>query len=353
MMQLGQRNHIVLDSAGLFSPVVLEGLESKDKTKSREETDNFFQKKKMTEELLIALTLHLSHYIIIVLEGLTWQEQQLILRITRSFVKLRGITKHVFVIHNMKNVKTVTELESLFEKRCQFYDGSEKKPFEVTNGTVNYYLSEKNHARHLCLGNDASLKSYNAMAIEMLKTWIKSVEDHESINRNAMEYMCDTLKDMAMSAFSGTVDKVKFENEHLQLCGTNLKPTKISGSFIGFQSSYQPSYYIEQTQDLYRIGIAMPGVKDTDSSLKFSEIDGQEMNCWGFVLSATIGAPYEEKNLKENSWDSGNFTKAFNIPNMFKPETTKIQNLGEGWWRIEFRKVKVPFEIERNLQQQK
>jgi len=123
------------------------------------------------------------------------------MKITRAYLRLHGggcktSNKYVYVVHNMKNITDLEELKVLFEKRCRFYEGSEKKSFLINKQQIEYYLSEKSHTRHICLGDERYLSAHNTLCIEALRVWMQATEDHETTNKNAIEHLKQNLQEI-------------------------------------------------------------------------------------------------------------------------------------------------------------
>jgi len=196
-LQIDDKNHVLIDTAGLNSAVPLSS--------SDESVQNFFSMKKKTEEFLQMLVFQLAEYLVIVVEGLSWPEQQLIYKCSRARKDERKSQfAEVFVIHNMKNVSNLPHLQLLFRRRCALYDKKSDKPDkpispeEESNNLksslmhlqtqrvtvdsktepVEYFIDSKGNTRHVYLGKhdvDALVTEHNKKTFQLLRTWISSI----------------------------------------------------------------------------------------------------------------------------------------------------------------------------------
>jgi len=290
----------------------------------------------------------------------------MIMKITKAYLRLHGgssidsktSNKYVYVVHNMKNITDLEELKVLFEKRCRFYEGSEKKTFPINKQQIEYYLSEKNHTRHVCLGDENFLSYHNTLCIEALRVWMQATEDHETTNKNAIEHIKQNLYEMIGMPIgwdlknhklkilettnptstnpTNTANAIPAEDQSSSI---KRSPRLFSNSYAALRhlQLYDPSYWIEKSDQQYIINISLPGIESKDD-FKISECDSEKLNCWGVALSAKIKNIPPEKIVVEDHWECGEFILQLDVPNMFSSDEINIEESGRGIWSICFKR---------------
>ena len=208
------RKYIILDSAGLETPVLNNllqeeenGKEEEEEKKSEEnnneakkdEENKEFKKKArdilVTESFLQKFIITNSDILILVVGKLTFSEQKLILKIKKEIKDNKDI-KYLYIIHNLKNYTKISQVEKYIENTlCKSSTFSVKKsesvgsnPKKIKDG---YHFNEEKNAEykqlnifHLIFAQDGSEAGnfYNEYSIDFIETqynvqWVKKKFD--------------------------------------------------------------------------------------------------------------------------------------------------------------------------------
>ena len=205
------RKYIILDSAGLETPILNHHLqeeengkeeegekkeENNNETKKDEENKEFKKKARdilVTESFLQKFIITNSNILILVIDKLTFSEQKLILKIKKE-IKDSNDIKYLYIIHNLKNYTKISQVEKYIENTlCKSSTFSVKKSESVTSHKKNigYHFNEEKNAEykqlnifHLILAHDGSEAGnfYNEHTIDFIETqynvqWVKNKFD--------------------------------------------------------------------------------------------------------------------------------------------------------------------------------
>eukprot|EP00118_Oscarella_pearsei_P016588 m.159513 g.159513 ORF g.159513 m.159513 type:complete len:571 (+) comp38767_c0_seq16:5981-7693(+) len=218
------RGHIVIDTAGINSPIHIndsdakttsretegqqEGAENKkhvekgkedfffDLEGDKKRVESFraqFQKKvqqsMLYEDFLQTMTLQLSDCIIVVMAETTYLDQGFLHRVLRNWKELCTTdlssqrhfrNKHVYVVHNFFETKDPDQRDKLFEiSTSRLYPGDKGKTSGKGNkgkDSIPIFCCHQDNfkTRHVCLMDDKYCSGYNDDVFEMLRDWIDS-----------------------------------------------------------------------------------------------------------------------------------------------------------------------------------
>jgi len=148
-------NILLIDTVGTYSPVNLMNKEE-------------VVKRKATEMFLQDIVFMISDYIIIVINDLTWPDQEFIealaYRLSNNLSLEERNTKSVFIIHNYKEASTNNEVEKLFKEQVILpYSEPDKlkndREFRPPSIQPNGWYHSKMHGinfRHFVIGRDST-----------------------------------------------------------------------------------------------------------------------------------------------------------------------------------------------------
>ena len=190
------RKIVLLDSAGLETPVLTEEISEyiKDNIKEKENPADAFKEKSkekiMTELFLQNYIMHNSDILILVVGILTYSEQKLINRI-KTEMKNQNIEKPLFIIHNLVLYDTVDKVEKhienvllkcatfKLEKAEKFNTGLETENLGIENGVHYYEKDSKPIIYHLIMANDLSDAGeyYNPFTIKFIENSFQYLTD--------------------------------------------------------------------------------------------------------------------------------------------------------------------------------
>lgn len=189
-----QQNVILLDSAGLETPLKNNGNYTLDKSKSEEEQlkdiSSIARDKQLTELFLQQFVIQHSNILILVVGLLTYSDQKLLNRIKRD---LNNTDKKLFVIHNMFPFVTIEQVEEYikevlmksltFKLETQIMQNlnQNKSSEQSKNENTKYFVEIRNETQqnnskpssivHFIMANESSEAGeyYNKSTINQLK----------------------------------------------------------------------------------------------------------------------------------------------------------------------------------------
>jgi hypothetical protein len=196
----GMQNIILLDTAGTSSP--LQGSDSIWKfalltTSVVKNQKCTLSMKKATEDFLQKISFTLSDVIIVVVNELTWPDQEYVTALATQMSETRKASSlgFIIVVHNYKDTEAVPDfldmrqvflikvrviLISFVQKFCvNCFEGSKRTvTCETSEGTqqVEFYLSNGDSLHHVFLakeGSPAGIK-FNEGTLALIRTWISS-----------------------------------------------------------------------------------------------------------------------------------------------------------------------------------
>jgi len=211
---------ILLDTAGMYSPVTYEDVPKEAVTDSTTETAtendrhfaNLIAEKKATEHFLQELIFEISDVLIVVVDNLTVLDQEYLqtmhMKITRGSNINNQKIKKFYIVHNFRD--TTNEKEALARWKEQVLDiyktgkqqtisvvlESRTKSGTMFKTTVQYFDSPI--GRHVFILQKDSLfgSTYNIASMESLKSWIAAIETKLHRSYNPLEVIRDTSNDI-------------------------------------------------------------------------------------------------------------------------------------------------------------
>jgi len=231
--------------------------------------EKLFDQKNQTEEFLNEIVLHLSDYVIFVVNNLTRPDQQLLNQQVKKRDEIKNKKyKGIWLFHNYKDVKNEAEKNTLWEKVVKIYPGSEKRDDVTVNGVKQigkYYLTEQGNVeiRHVLLVNDEcpeGLKS-NPIVFEMIRKWCSSIVNKVDgvVNANTLEPLVEAVKLILPRKLTTiSAEMIKFDNDrgfYLIEAPLNHQMQKENK-----QSTVKFDYSIAEVNKQYIIELETPGL---------------------------------------------------------------------------------------------
>ena len=233
---LDNQNIVLLDSFGLNQSLVQNEVyklsKSKDELSEKEyidEVTDFANDRFITEHFILNFILYYSNIPILVLEELSFQEQQLYDKATKL---LYG--NHLFIIHNLKNCSTIQQVKDYMSYNLEnsiIFNVKQNKMIgfegEILNNTNNiYYLEEINNEYnnkniiHLIMAKDNTEagKYYNQTTILFLRQRINTCYNIQKfpIEEKIIEYIFKTSKTLMIDPID-KINKIILENDYVKL----------------------------------------------------------------------------------------------------------------------------------------
>jgi len=321
-MDSPQFRHIVLDSAGTQTPVIMTTDLPKIE-KSDESETNPFEERKRTEDFLNSLILQLSDYILVVVDNLSWQKQKFIYEIIKDrYDKSNNSFTEIFIIHNLKHIKTMSTLMDQWKKIKKVYKGEEK---EDPDTNVHYYYSNSQNSRHIILGNheSADIKAHNEKVFELLRKWINSIVVKEN-KEQKLEPLVDACKKI-IPDFADNVTDVKFDEPTLTLTVIGeSKKIKFASTMGKSIENFLPKRSVEIRNKHYVITLEIPGCNE--NSIQTKKCDSELAGHWGIIITGAKKEDFLDKaNVKQNNRQFGQWEMSFDIPLTYKIQPPKIE----------------------------
>ena len=276
------RRIVLLDSAGLETPVIKENNEIKEgselfREKSRE--------KIITELFLQNYIIHNSDILIVVLGILSYSEQKILNRI-KIELKRAKLNKTLYVIHNLMTFTSIYQVKNYINDlllKSATFDLVEKERIDFdTESPKGICYFEKNsnpQIFHLIFANEYSEAGafYNEYTLKFLEKQFDSISDIKGFN------IIETIKDRFREVSREIIENLKEEIEFDPNCKNTiklLKPQEISlkKCFIdelGFSNlratGFEPNYnYYQNKNNQIVVKVEAPGKCTIKSSIQHS-----------------------------------------------------------------------------------
>jgi GTPase SAR1 family protein len=254
-----QREFVLLDTAGMNSPVTFPNEQDLSPLADRKSADTFLQE----------LVYQLSDVFITVVNHISFKEQESLQQLKAKLEKIASKkAPYVIVIHNWKECTDLKDLELLFQK--QIVSLHPKGKSEVTD---NIWWFNNNNSRHVAFGNDVKLGAHNLAVIKLISFWIDSFKAHterkfkfaESLENAVSVTLPDFVvaKESEKSEKSGESKfKVKLDLDKLTLTADfkQLKPFSFSPE-SGVLLSSNVRFLEFRTNKGKKILLEIPGTK--------------------------------------------------------------------------------------------
>ena len=361
------RKIVLLDSAGLETPVLREKNDAKIKTEENieittkeepeelkeeesendEKNDKELFKEKSREKLITELFLqnyiiYNTNILIIVVGILTYSEQKLINRI-KTEIQRSKVNRKLFIIHNLMTYTTKEQIKDYIDKcllkSATFNLEEGHKINTLREGETGIYFYEKNtepKIYHLIFANEGSEAGdyYNNYTLKFIENQYSDVIDLKSFDviETVKDKFLEISKDI-LEKNDSPLQKSDFEDSNqnsIKLKNTkNIQLKKCLIDELGFSNlkanGFEPTYNCYKKEDKIIIRIEVPG----NSSIKAKTIHTGE-----YTIIRIDGIKRKDKEPEKpednlfNSREIGNFT--FNIPlktddYLIKNEKPKIE----------------------------
>jgi len=204
-------NIILLDTAGSHSPI-------KDVSKES------IGLKKAFEHFLTELALSLSDVIFIVVNEITWPDQEFIEGLMTSFQNNGEISRNLVIIHNFKNTETKNDLNeklSTYILKC-YRVNKRTQGFEELDHYAEWYQDAKeSRISHVFLAKEGSEAGnlYNPANIRLLQSWmLKIIQKRNSL----LSRIITTSSSLISQQISG-IERIKLYASDRAIYNENLK----------------------------------------------------------------------------------------------------------------------------------
>ena len=288
------RKIVLLDSAGLETPVLKNEDESKNPIE--DEIKEFKEKsreKLITELFLQNYIINNSDILIIVVGILTYSEQKLLNRVRTEFLKTRNnknkVHKPLFIIHNLITYTTREQVEEYindFLLKSATFDlaiGHKISTQKEQKEGIYYYETIKNQQIfHLIFAQEGSVAGnyYNSLTLEFLENYYQNVTN--LTNFDVIETIKDSFVEISKEILEKTekpINKESFENSNINLIklsseinGVTLKKCLIDE--LGFSNlkgnGFDPTYncYHKKGDKKIIIRVEISGNKELTSTIE-------------------------------------------------------------------------------------
>jgi len=240
------RDFVVLDTAGMNSPVTISTESDLTPLADRKSSDQFLQ----------SLVYQMSNVFITVVNYISFKEQESLQQLKAKLNK--SITKNhfVIVIHNWKDCKTVDEMEKHFVSQIKniYSKGKEER-----TDSVKWF--NNNNTRHVCFGDDNHMGKYNQAVIRLITFWVDSFK----ANTERTFKFADSLKNAITETLPDFVQEpgiVKVDIDNLLLSTTfkQMKPFSFSPESGLLLSSSVPFIEFRHSEGK-KVCVEIPGNK--------------------------------------------------------------------------------------------
>ena len=277
-----QRNIVLLDSAGLETPV----LASDDELKNDKE--NVFFREKSREKLITELFLQNyiidnSDILIVVVDILSFAEQKLLLKIKEVRKKWKKQDNPLYIIHNLKTFTSVEQIKDYINntllKSATFNLEEGHKistKIETKKGTYfNEVVKDKEKSQkiyHLIYANESSkeVKEFNEFTLGFIENSYQNVTNLEPYD------VIESIKDIYITLSKDIVEKKesndKVEKENFDNSDPYLIKLKDENEIIlkkclidelGFSNlkanGFEPTYNIYKKDNKIKVRVEAPG----------------------------------------------------------------------------------------------
>eukprot|EP01102_Stenamoeba_stenopodia_P021363 TRINITY_DN858_c0_g1_i1.p1 TRINITY_DN858_c0_g1~~TRINITY_DN858_c0_g1_i1.p1 ORF type:complete len:581 (-),score=139.62 TRINITY_DN858_c0_g1_i1:112-1854(-) len=220
-----KKDVLVLDTAGVHSPgKIYDQLSIIDK--------------KSTEMFTQDLVFHLTDFIIVVVNDLTWPDQEYLLALNNKLKKSEKATSYfgVVVVHNFKETDTEEELLALWKEQVvSCYHGESStvhfgvsvrdegsfmkaapKDSDIFYFTSRNPMNDREEMRHVAIAkeNSPAGKRYNRLTFELIRRWLdeKSSQKHKLMDE-VQSYCNGTMKTYFGQDVTVDLPRLKVDSE--------------------------------------------------------------------------------------------------------------------------------------------
>ena len=333
------RKIVLLDSAGLETPILISDVESIKKEEYEEKDRNELFKEKSREKLITELFLqnyivNNSDILLVVVDCLSYSEQKLIMKIKQEIGRSRKRSR-LYVIHNLKTYTSIKQVQDYIDKTLlksatftlvegQNYSPEKNGIFFFENKKGQKYQNEQD-IFHLIYANEYSEagKYYNQFTLDF-------IEQSYMYNNDFGNYdVIQTIKERFIEKYEEIVEKNEkitmdnFENSNSQLIKLkNEKEIILKQCFIdelGFSNlksnGFEPKYNIFKENDKIIVRVEIPG----HSTIQSDVIDGGIYN----IIKLTgeklkDSKPEKMEDIIHNLRDFGDFSLEIPISKDYK-----------------------------------
>jgi len=321
----------LLDSAGLETPVLLEGIKNKNEINGNdfENINKNLQKKIelfkiesrdkiITELFLQNYIIHYSDILLLIVGILTYSEQKLLNKV-KSEIRKTKIDKTLYVIHNLMTFTTRKQVEN-YIKETLLKSATFDLEMQIPGIGVSECYYEKNTKpaiKHLFFANEGSEAGnyYNKYTLDYLEKDYNNVMNLKDFD--VLETVKERFKNISKDIlekneiFDNNQNEIVFDNtkkDAIKLI--NPKEIKLKKCLIdelGFQNlksnGYEPSYNVIKNEKEIFIMVEAPG----DSQIEKTEVFRSE----GYFIVRIIGnkdkEPVNKGTIIYNTRESGKF----------------------------------------------
>ena len=334
------RKIVLLDSAGLETPILKEDNTIIDKELFKEKSREHF----ITELFLQNYIIHNSDILILVVGILTYSEQKLLTRI-KTEIQRAKLNKPLYIIHNLKTFVEIKQVENYINnyllKSATFdleigHKISTKA--EQKSGIYYYEKDDKLKIFHLIFANEQSDagKYYNNYTLEFLENsyqQVNTLKSFDIINSVKERFIKESKEIIDNNSFQSllSIDDL-LDNENILLekkirlkdKKKNIKLKKFYIDEIGISkiknNDYEPFYNYYKKKNKIIVRMECPGIVENINSNVY--ISGK----YNFIVIKGVKKKDKEPDILEdniyNSREYGNF--CIKIP--FILETIKLKN---------------------------
>ena len=267
-----------------------ENLETNNLNK-KDKKDDFFQEKSreklITELFLQKYIIKYSDILIIVVGILTYSEQKLLNRIKLE-IKRAKLNKTLFIIHNLITYTSIDQVEEYIQdfllKSATFnLEEGHYISTKLGNNPGKYYYEKNTNPKifHLLFANEGSEagKKYNIFTLDFLENNYQNVTDITTFD--AIETVKESFNEISQEIFEKVEqvsEKVEFDNSNQKLIKLKspkiIKLKKCLIDELGFSNlranAFQPLYNCFRKDDKFIIRCEIPGNSDINSSIERS-----------------------------------------------------------------------------------
>ena len=287
-----KRKIVLLDSAGLETPVLKSDINSMGKNRNELKERNELFKEKSREKLITELFLqnyivNNSDILLVVVDCLSYSEQKLLMKIEKERERAKERKPLLYVIHNLKTYITIKQVQdyinktllnsATFKLKIGNMDPNEEGIFfcEIPDDKK---VKKESDIYHLIYANEDSEagKYYNPFTL-------KYIEQHYKYINNFGKYdVIKTIQERFIEKYEEIFEKGEkinlnsFENANPNLIKLkNEKEIILKECFIdelGFSNlksnGFQPKYNIFEEDNKIKVRVEVPGHSNIQSIIK-------------------------------------------------------------------------------------
>ena len=329
------RKIVLLDSAGLETPVLKSDINSMEKNRNELKERNELFKEKSREKLITELFLqnyivNNSDILLVVVDCLSYSEQKLLMKIEKERERANERKPLLYVIHNLKTYITIKQVQdyinktllnsATFKLKIGNMDPNEEGIFfrEIPDDKK---VKKESDIYHLIYANEDSEagKYYNPFTL-------KFIEQHYKYINNSGKYdVIQTIQERFIEKYEEIVEKGEkinlnsFENSNPNLIKLkNEKEIILKQCFIdelGFSNlksnGFDPKYNIFEEDNKIKVRVEVPGHSNIQSII----IEGGTYNIIKLTGKKTKDSKPEklEDNI-HNFREYGDFSLEIPVP---------------------------------------